>query len=82
MILTLNNKENTVVRIPFLGVLTDILLRSPTRTEHILKMIQDVSFGISIRVCQPYLESLIKFCVSVFCNEEVDVRKLPTFADF
>lgn len=75
MILNLKDKQNTVQKMPFLPVLSDILLHSTSQLEHVLEMAQDISYGITIEVCHPFLERLIKFCVNILCNEEIEVRK-------
>lgn len=59
--------------LPILPVLTDILLRSTSRNEHILKLIEDISFDVTIKTREPYLERLIKFCVDTLSDEEIEV---------
>lgn len=78
MIMALKDRPNMFHRIEFLPMLTEVLLQSEIRTEHTLKLIQDVSFGIPIKSHQSYLERLIKFCVDILCSEtnEVSDKKL------
>lgn len=77
MIDALKDGSNVLNRIEFLPVLTQILLRSESslknRVDHTLELIQDVSFGVSIKSRQPYLERLIKFCVDCLCEETEQV---------
>lgn len=74
IILSLKEEQDILRKLPILPVLTDVLLRSPaSRNEYVLKLIQDVSFGIVIKTCQPSIESLIRFCVKQLCNDEVEV---------
>ncbi|XP_055305113.1 uncharacterized protein LOC129569906 [Sitodiplosis mosellana] len=73
IILSLKDEQDILRKLPILPVLTDILLRStPSRNEYVLKLIQDVSFGIVIKTCQPYIERLIKFCVKLLCDDTVE----------
>lgn len=74
IILSLKDEQDILRKLPILPVLTDVLLRSPvSRNEYVLKLIQDVSFGIVIKTCQPFIERLIKFCVKQLCNDEIEV---------
>lgn len=75
IILALKNEPNIIQMVPILPVLTDILLRSPSRIEHILKSIEDVSFDVVIKIRQPYLERLVKFCVDTLSDETVVVSE-------
>lgn len=75
IILALKNEPNIIQMVPILPVLTDILLRSPSRIEHILKLIEDVSFDVVIKIRQPYLERLVKFCVDTLSDETVVVSE-------
>lgn len=74
IIASLKNEPDVFKTLSILPVLTDVLLRSSSR-EHILKLIQDVSFGVIIKTNQPFVERLIKFCVNILCDEETEVRK-------
>lgn len=73
IIIALKDRPNVFNRIEFLPILTDILFRSEIRREHTLQLIQEVSFGISIKTHQSCLERLIKFCVDILCNETDEV---------
>lgn len=73
MILLLKDEQDILRKLPILPVLTDILLRSAPRNEHILKLIQDVTFGIVIKTYQANIERLIEFCVKLLCDETVQV---------
>lgn len=75
IILALKNEPNVIQMVPILPVLTDILLRSPSRIEYILKLIEDVSFDVVIKIRQPYLERLVKFCVDTLSDETVVVSE-------
>lgn len=69
MILSLNCKQDILRALPVLPILTDVLLRSSSRTDHILELIQDLSFGVIIKTCHPFVERLLKYCINVVCNE-------------
>lgn len=73
IILSLKDEQEILKNLPILPVLTDVLLRSSSRIENILELIQDVSFGIIIKTCQPFIERLIKFCVTTLCDDTVEV---------
>lgn len=75
IIVSLKDEQDILRKLPLLPILTDILLRSPSRSEYILKLIQDVSFGIIIKTCQPCIERLIQFCVEIICDETVSIPK-------
>lgn len=73
IILALKDEDDILKSMPILPVLSDILFRSSSRTEYILKLIQDVSFGIRIKMCQPYVERLIQFCVKTLSDGTIEV---------
>lgn len=69
IIVAFKDRPSMYHRIEFLPILTEVLLRSDLRYEHTLELIQDVSFGISIKSHQSYLERLIKFCLDILSGE-------------
>lgn len=73
IILSLKDDQDILKALPILPVLTDVLLRSSSRIDYILKLIQDVSFGINIKTVQPFIERLLNFCVKVLCDETIEV---------
>lgn len=82
MIVSLGSEPDVLKTLPILPVLTDVLLRSSSRTEHILKLIQDVSFGVIIKINQPFVERLIKFCVNTLCDEATEVSEKKHLFEF
>lgn len=75
LIVSLKTEPDVFKILPILPVLTDVLLRSSSRIEYILKLIQDVSFGVIIKTNQPFVERLIKFCVNTLCDEATEVSQ-------
>lgn len=69
IIVAFKDRPSMYHRIEFLPILTEVLLRSDLRYVHTLELIQDVSFGISIKSHQSYLERLIKFCLDILLGE-------------
>lgn len=76
MITTLKN-ETILKTAPILPVLIDVMLRLPARLDFVLKLIEVVSVGIRIEICEPHLERLLTYCFDIL--KETSVSELSSF---
>lgn len=73
IILAVKHRPNVLNKSGFLPILADVLFRSNKRTEYLLRLIQDITFGLSIRSFDGFLENLIKYVIHIITDEQFDV---------
>lgn len=77
-------KEFVINRLRVLPILADMLeISTQTSTiECILKMLQDITFGIKITVVEPFLEKLLQIIVDIIIGEnamQISVDAKPQY---
>lgn len=76
LIETFQNKTETATKLRLLPLLTDALTRSNSKIDYFLRMIEEITFGIAIKLSEPFLERLIKYTVRIIVTEKAEVMFL------
>lgn len=67
---TFQNKTETATKLRLLPLLTDALTRSESKIDYFLRMIEEITFGIAIKLSEPFLERLIKYTVRIIIADK------------
>lgn len=70
---TFQNKTVTATKLRLLPLLTDALTRSNSKIDYFLRMIEEITFGIAIKLSEPFLERLIKYTVRIIVTDKAEV---------
>lgn len=74
---TLQEKRNLTKQLRILPILTNVLDKvtshNHNKIDHVLKLIQDITFDITVKSPEPYLELLFELLVKFVISEHTDV---------
>lgn len=70
---TFQKKTETATKLRLLPLLTDALTRSNSKIDYFLRMIEEITFGITIKLSEPFLERLIKYTVRIIVADKAEV---------
>lgn len=76
IIATFQKKTETATKLRLLPLLTDGLTRSNSKIDNFLRMIEEVTFGTTIKLAEPFLERLIKYTVQIIVADKAEVMVL------
>lgn len=69
-------KTETATKLRLVPLLTDALTRSNSKIDNFLRMIEEITFGITIKLSEPFLERLIKYIVRIIVADIAEVMVL------
>lgn len=68
------HKTEIATKLRLLPLLTDALTRSNNKIDILLKLIEQTTFGVVIKLWEPFLERLIKYVVQVIIDDKPEVK--------
>lgn len=76
IIQSLKDKTERATNLRLLPLLTEALTKSSSKSDCLLKLIEEISFNIKINVWEPFVEKLIHSTVDIILDDKSDVSDL------